>query len=238
MNKFTRVLIPVFAVMVAISTFAVRPAQAAEPNRSITVTGVGTASVTPDAVRILASVSTLSATNKDALSQASSAASAIRDVLKQFVISTKDYKTSTLTIYPEYNYTQDKGSVLSGYRATQTFTIIIRKAETAGSIVDAIVAAGGDSVQINNVVPFLINGTGSTEQARAAAVADAKARANSYAKLLGVKLGKVISISEVSAPVYVFPSVSAEKASTMGSTQIDLGQQEISVTITVNWALN
>ena len=113
MNKFTRVLIPAFAVMVAISTFAVRPVQAAEPNRSITVTGVGTASVTPDAVRIVASVSTLSSTNKDALSQASSAAGAIRDVLKKFVISTKDYKTSNLTVYPEYNYTQDKGSVLS-----------------------------------------------------------------------------------------------------------------------------
>ncbi|NBQ40375.1 MAG: DUF541 domain-containing protein, partial [Alphaproteobacteria bacterium] len=212
-------------------------AMAVEPNRSITVTGVGTASVTPDAVRISASVSSLSATNKDALSQASTAASSVRDFLKKSGISTKDYKTSSLSVYPEYNYTQDKGSVLVGYRATQSFSITIRKADSAGSIVDGVVASGGDAVQINNVVPFLTSGTASTEQARAAAVADAKARANSYAKLLGVKLGRVITISEVSAPIYTFPSVAADKVSTMASTQIDFGEQDVTVTITVNWSL-
>ena len=227
-----------FLALVAVAGLASKPAMAAEPNRSITVTGVGMASVTPDAVRIMASVSTLAASNKDALSQTSTAASAVRNVLKNAGIATKDYKTSSLTVFPEYNYTQDKGSILAGYRATQSFNIVIRKADSAGTIVDNIVSAGGDAVQINNVIPFLTAGTISTEQARAAAVADAKARATSYAKLLGVKLGKVISISEVSAPVYTFPGIAYGKMADANSTQIDLGQQEISVTITVNWALN
>jgi len=236
MRKRYTYLLPILALL-GLSLVIARPAMAVEPNRSITVTGVGTASVTPDAVRISASVSSLSATNKDALSQASTAANSVRDFLKKSGISTKDYKTSSLSVYPEYNYTQDKGSVLAGYRATQSFSITIRKADTAGSIVDGMVAAGGDAVQINNVVPFLTSGTASTEQARAAAVADAKARANSYAKLLGVKLGRVITISEVSAPIYTFPSVAADKVSTMASTQIDLGEQDVTVTITVNWSL-
>ena len=214
------------------------PATAAEPNRSITVTGVGTSSVTPDAVRIMATVSVLAASNKDALTKASTTASALRNVLKNSGIATKDYKTSSLTVYPDYNYTPDKGSVLTGYRATQAFTIVVRKADSAGALVDDIVSAGGDYVQINNVVPFLTSGTASTQSARAAAVADAKARATSYAKLLGVKLGKVISISEVSAPVYTFPSVAMGKAADARTTQIDLGEQEVTVTITVNWSLN
>ena len=238
MKLKTTALLSSLLLILGATVFASKPAMAAEPNRSITVTGVGTASVTPDAVRIMASVSVVATTNKDALSQASSAANSLRDVLKKAMIATKDYKTSSLTVYPEYNYTQDKGSVLTGYRATQSFTIVIRKADSAGTIVDSLIAAGGDAVQINNVVPFLTTGTLSTEQARVAAVADAKARALSYTKLLGVRLGKVISISEVSAPVYTFPGVSVAKMADASSTQIDLGQQEVSVTISVVWSLN
>ena len=122
-------------------------------------------------------------------------------VLSANNIATKDIKTSSLTVYPEYNYTQDKGQVLTGYRATQSFTVVIRKAENAGTVIDAVVAAGNEAVQINGVYPFLSNGAAATEQARAAAVADAKARATSYAKLLGESLGRVIYLTEVSAPV-------------------------------------
>ena len=236
MKKLTAALIGTIIAITSVF-FLANPANAAEPNRSITVNGVGTASITPDAVRLLASVSVVASTSKSALSQASSAASSVREALKKSGIATKDFKTSSLSVYPEYNYTQDKGSILTGYRATQSFNVVIRKADSAGSVIDAVVEAGGDAVQINSAAPFLLNGAVATEQARAAAVADAKARATSYTKLLGVKLGQVISISEVSAPNYVFPGVAMDKASGAGSTQIDLGEQEVTVTITVNWAL-
>ena len=216
--------------------YAALPASAAESSRHLTVTGVGTASVTPDAVRFFASVSNLSATNKTALSNASTAASAVRKALSANNIATKDIKTSSLTVYPEYNYTQDKGQILTGYRATQSFTVVIRKAESAGTVIDAVVAAGNETVQINGVYPFLSNGAAATEQARAAAVADAKARATSYAKLLGESLGRVIYLTEVSAPVYNRPVAAMAKAE--GDTQIDLGEEEVTVSVTVRWALN
>lgn len=225
------------ALLVAGTLTLAGPADAAGPDRSMTVAGVGSASVAPDAVRLMASVSIVAASSKSALSQASSSATSVRNALKSEGVATKDYKTSSLSVYPEYNYTQDKGSVLTGYRATQSFNIVIRKAESAGSVIDAVVDAGNDAVQINSVTPFLSNGAAATEQARAAAVADAKSRALSYAKLLGVKLGQVISMSEVSAPVYNFPVVTMDKAAGTGSTQIDLGEQDVSVTITVVWAL-
>ena len=213
------------------------PANAADNPRHITVNGVGTSMVTPDAVRFFASVSVLAKTNKEALSSASKSANAVRAALKAESIATKDIKTSSLTVYPEYNYSQDKGQQLVGYRATQSFTVVVRKAESAGAVIDAVVDAGGDAVQLNGVSPFLANGAAATEKAREAAVADARSRANSYAKYLGASLGRVIYLTEVNAPVYTFPMVS-EKAASADATQIDLGETEVTVTVTVRWSLN
>ena len=114
-------------------------------------------------------------------------------------------------------------------------SVVIRKAEAAGDVIDAVVDAGNNAVQVNGVTPFLTNGAAATQQARAAAVADAKARAASYASLLGEKLGKVIFLTENSAPVYQFPV--AAKADALASTQIDLGEEEVTVSVTVQWSL-
>jgi uncharacterized protein YggE len=227
------------ALVLAVGLFAYNalPASANESTRHITVNGVGSASVTPDAVRFYASVSVVAKTNKEALASASKSASAVRAALKASAIATKDIKTSSLTVYPEYNYSQDRGSELIGYRATQSFTVVVRKAESAGAVIDSVVDAGGDAVQVDGVAPFLSNGAAATEKAREAAVADAKARANSYAKYLGASLGRVVYLTEVSAPVYTFPML-GEKAAASDGTQIDLGETEVTVNVTVRWSLN
>jgi hypothetical protein len=192
--------------------------------------------VSPDAVRFFASVSVLAKTNKDALSIASSSADAVRAALKAEAVASKDITTSSLTVYPEYNYSQDKGQQLVGYRATQSFTIVVRKAESAGAVIDAVVGAGGDSVQINGVSPFIINGATATEKAREAAAADAMSRAKSYANYLGTSLGKIIYLTEVNAPTYTFPTL-VGKVESSDATQIDLGQTEVTVTVTTQWSL-
>ena len=213
------------------------PASAAENSKHITVTGVGTSSITPDAVRFFASVSALAKSNKEALASASKSATAVRGALRDNGIAAKDIKTSSLTVYPEYNYTQDRGQELLGYRATQSFTVVIRKADNAGVVIDAAVTAGGDAVQLNGISPFLLNGAAATEKAREAAVADARARASSYAKYLGASLGRVIWLTEVSAPVYNFP-IMAKGAVAEDATQIDLGETEVTVTVNVRWGIN
>jgi uncharacterized protein YggE len=76
------------------------------------------------------------------------------------------------------------------------------------------------------------------EDARAAAVADAKSRAASYAKLLGTSLGKVVYLQENSAPSYSFPMLGVAKAADGATPEIDLGEEELSISITVRWALN
>ena len=225
------------ALALGLVAYSSLPANAADNSKHITVTGVGTSTVTPDAVRFFASVSVVAKSNKEALASASKSATAVRGALRDNGIATKDIKTSSLTVYPEYNYTQDRGQELLGYRATQSFTVVIRKADNAGVVIDAAVSAGGDLLQVNGIAPFLLNGAAATEQAREAAVADARARANSYAKYLGASLGRVISLTEVNAPVYNFP-IMAKGAAAEDATQIDLGETEVTVTVTVRWGLN
>ncbi len=206
-------------------------------NRFITVTGVGTVSVVPDAVRFNATVSALASTNAAALSGASKSASAVRTALKDAGVSTKDIRSANVSVYPEYNYTQESGTKITGYRASQTFDVLIRTASKAGTIIEAVIAAGGDNVQLGGVIPTTLNPAIATEGARAAAVANAKSKASSYAKLLGTSIGKVLSLEEQSSPVYSSPFPMA-KAEADSAVQIDLGEQDVTVAITVRWALN
>jgi uncharacterized protein YggE len=206
-------------------------------NRFITVTGVGTISVVPDAVRFNATVSTLGTTNAAALATASKSAAAVRAALLKAGIATKDIRSANISVYPEYNWTQETGTKITGYRASQTFEVLVRTASKAGSIIEAVVTAGGDSVQLGGVVPTTLNPATATEGARAAAVANAKSKATSYAKLLGVSVGKVLSLEEQYSPVYSSPFPMA-KAEADSAVQIDLGEQDVTVSITVRWALN
>ena len=222
-------------LIASLALFAATP-MASAATRHITVTGTGTAMVVPDAVRLMATVSTMESTNKTALANANKSSNAIRAALKNEGIASKDIKTSSLTVYPEYNYTQDKGQELIGYRASQSFTVVIRKADSAGKVVDAVVDAGGAPLQITGVAPFLSKGSAASAEARKAAVADAKTRANSYASALGQRLGRVIFLNEVTAPSYNFPIMGVAKEAS-DATQIDLGETEVTVTVTVRWSL-
>ena len=208
-------------------------------NRYITVTGVGTVSVVPDAVRFNATVSALASTNAAALSSASKSAAAVRAALKDKGIAVKDIRSANISVYPEYNYTQEAGTKITGYRASQSFDVLVRKASAAGTIIEAVVSAGGDNVQLGGVIPVTLNPSLATEEARAAAVANAKSKASSYAKLLGTSIGKVLSLEEQSSPIYSSPFPMAKAgAADAAAVEIDLGEQDVTVTITVRWALN
>jgi uncharacterized protein YggE len=211
------------------------PANAAD-TRYITISATGSTNVVPDAVRIQASVSVIGKTSKEALATASTTASAVRKALTANKIATKDVATQSVSVYPEYTYPANATPVLTSYRATQSFDIIVRAASTAGAVVDAIVSAGGDNLQVNSASPFVLDNDKATDTARASAVARAKAKAASYAKLLGVKLGKVIYLDETSTPT-PYPVFGVSAKADDAATQIDLGEQKVTVSVTVRWAI-
>ena len=132
-----------------ISGVALAPASSAATTvkRYINISAEGTVKVVPDAVRINATATALLPTTKEALAATAKAAAAIRAEFLSHGVASKDIATQSVTVYPEYNYVQNTGQVLLGYRASQSFTVIVRKPKTAGAITDAIVEAGGDNVQ-------------------------------------------------------------------------------------------
>ena len=226
-------LIAVLAV--AIAAVAIPSANAAA-TRYVTVSAQGVVKVVPDAVRINATATSVAASSKEALAATAKTSTAVRAALKATKIDSKDIATQSVSVYPEYKYTNDGGSTLTGYRASQSFTITVRAADTAGAIVDSLVAAGGDNLQINGATPFVLDSTKSLEAARAAAVKSAKAKASSYAKLMGVKLGKVNYLVENSSPTNYTPVMGVAKAEN-DATVIDLGQQDVTIAVTVQWSL-
>ena len=226
-------LIAVLAV--AIAAVAIPSANAAA-TRYITVSAQGVVKVIPDAVRINATATSVAVSSKEALAATAKTSTALRAALKAAKIDSKDVATQSVSVYPEYKYTNDGGSTLTGYRASQSFTVTVRAADTAGAIVDSLVAAGGDNLQINGATPFVLDSTKSLEAARAAAVKSAKAKASSYAKLMGVKLGKVNYLVENSSPTNYTPVMGVAKAEN-DATVIDLGQQDVTIAVTVQWSL-
>ena len=235
LNRFRTITTSVIALILIFGVGLSVPASAAD-TRYITINATGTTSVVPDAVRINATVSVLGTTSKGALSAASKTSSAVRSVLTANKVATKDIATQSITVYPEYSYPTSGTPTLSGYRATQSFDITIRSATTAGVVVDAIVDAGGDNLQVNGVSPFVLDSDKATDTARTAAVKKAKAKAASYAKLLGVKLVRVIYLDETSTPT-TYPIYSATSKADSVQTVVDLGEQKVSVSVTVRWAI-
>ena len=217
---------------------AALPAEAATTaTRYVTVNSEGSIKVTPDAVRLNANVSFVAGSNKEALAKVSTVGAAVRAALTKSGVLKGDIATQSITVYPEYNYTQDKGSVLVGYRGSQSYVVTIKNAENAGAVVDAVIAAGGNELQIQGVTPFVLDASKATESARTAAVKNAKAKATSYAKLLDVKLGRVNYLVENSSPVEYSPILAMGKAADSEATVVDLGEQDVTVSITIQWSL-
>lgn len=196
-NKSTFVALSLIIAIIGGASVAM-PANAAEVTRYITVSATGSTSVTPDAVRINATVSVLEKTSRSALATAGATSTELRKALTANKIAAKDFATQFISVVPEYAYAQDGTAppLLTGYRASQSFIITVRAATTAGAVVDAIVTAGGDNVVVNGVSPFVLNSDKATASAREAAVKIARTKATAYAKaqVIGMLYANEVSL--------------------------------------------
>ncbi len=206
--------------------------------QGITVQATGTADVVPDSVRLSMSLSVLAETNELALAQLATTAELVRTSLTDAQIDTADIATQTVMVYPEYTYTEAEGQKIVGYRATQVFDVLIRDAAAAGAVVDAVVAAGGANVSISSTYPIVDDATDGVVAAREDAVAKARAKAEAYAELLDVSLGEIVYLTEVTSPSNIAVVGKADAMAEDAGTVVDLGTQEISVTVEVRWKLD
>lgn len=208
------------------------------PNRGVTVQATGTAEVVPDSVALSFSVSALAESNEDAVDEVATLADKARESLRASGVDGDDIRTRTVTAFPEYRYDADGMQSLVGYRATQSFEVEIDDAERAGAVVDALVSAVGDGLQIESVTPEVGDNEEALEAARESAIRIAREKADDYADLAGVDLGDVQSIVELTSPVTFQPRAVGESAdASTTKIDVDLGMQDVSVTVEVRWSL-
>ena len=163
----------------------------------IFVTGRGEVTATPDLAILNAGVEARATTVEKARSEAAQAMSEIIKVLNARGIRSGDIRTRFFNISPEYRFNErDRQQELVGYRVNNQITVKIRDLDSAGIIIDELATAGGDLVRVQGI-SFTIEDTAALEsQARKKAVANLMAKAQEFAQLTGVQLGKPISLSE------------------------------------------
>jgi len=203
----------------------------------VTVEATGSVKVVPDAVQFNFSVFAVNSTSSSALERATGLASQAREALEKAKIDKDDIATQSVSIYPEYSYSQDGKQNLIGFRATQSFAVTLRDTTSAGEVVDAVVASVGTDLSIDALSPILIDSKEAAEQARESAIKLAKKKAEDYADLLGLDLGNVISVREfATSGATPQPWLRADLAMEESSkTVVDLGTQEVSVTVEARW---
>ncbi len=223
--------------------------QANGSQTGIWVTGEAVVTLGPDLAVINIGVEATGKTVAEARDKAAKAMDAIIAALHARGIQDKDIQTQYFNIYPRYEYQEVMESgvrtgkqVLVGYVVNNSATVKVRDLEAVGTIVDELVAAGGDETRINGISFTVEDPKPLMNDLREAAVKDAIAKAEQFAALTGVTLGKLVYISEVSAsaPVilkdYGLRSV-AEAAAPMPTTPISGGELEVRLMVQAVFAI-
>ena len=206
--------------------------------RSITVNGEGKIKVKPDTASLNIGVQATAATATEALAQANQSATDLIAALKVAGIAANDIVTSDLSVYAQYGST---GSTITGYQASNSVTVTVRDITRTGPVIDAAAAAAGDRLTIGGVSFFVDNREALIGAARADAIDNAKKRATEYAEAAGVSVGEVLQISEVSIgnPIpLVYRSAADYGGEAAASTPIETGTQDMTVSVTVVYALS
>jgi hypothetical protein len=209
--------------------------------QGVTVQATGTVKAVPDGVSFNFAVSVLAQSSETAMSEASATAELVRVTLDAAGVAKDDIATQNVSVYPEYASSTTGTQTLSGYRAQQVFTVTLRDTAKAGEVVDAVIAAGGNSLQVYGVTPTLIDTDAAVAQAREAAMKSAKEKASDYAGLVDTDLGSVVYVTEITSPSSPIPLMvgdSATSSSPMAKTEINLGTQDVSVTVEVRWSFD
>jgi len=223
-----------YAISALIAGAFVTPAEAqqspSERPANIVVAGEGSISVAPDYAEITAGVTTKAKTAKEATDANSKLMAAIIAALVDGGIAKKDIQTSQFSIQPIYATQANTEPKLNGFSASNQVTVTIRQIDKVGEIADRLVSAG--ATNIGNLA-FLHSDTSKLlDQARESAVAEARRKAELYARASGVTLGRVVLINENSTYT---PFAKMARSASFAAAPIAAGEDTLRVDITVGF---
>ena len=215
----------------------VAPAVQAISGTRLDVSATGEVSRVPDVAVISAGVVTRSASATGAITENAARMERVRAALKRAGIADRDIQTSNISLNPEYRYQENMPPQLTGYTASNQVNVRFRDIRNTGRILDALVAEGAN--QINGPSLTIDKPEAALDEARAKAVAAGRARAELYARALGMRVVRLLSVSEGGNFGGPQPMVMmrAESRAVAADTKIDPGEQQLQVTVAMSFEL-
>lgn len=226
--KYSLAIAAVSATLLSASALA----QTAPPP-AVSVTGEATVSVAPDQAQIDGGVTSDARTAREASDANNAAMNKVMQALKGAGIEERDTQTSRLSLQPQYAPNRTGTSPITGYRASNRVTIRLRDVTKVANVIDVLAGAGANDI---GGINFTVSQPSKhLDEAREKAVADARRKAEIYAKAAGVMLGEPLSISEEGAPAPLFRGKMA--APMAAGAPVAQGEETLSVTVNVSWAI-
>jgi uncharacterized protein len=201
--------------------------------RQVTVVGSGQVQGVPDTLTADVGIQFIAPDVTAAMNQTNDRQQAVINALTGAGVDRKDISTTDVSLQPQYD---SSSGAITGYRAGNSIRVKIHPTDSASHVLAVIVGTGGDATRINSVSYSIADDSQLVKDARARAFQDAKDRAQQYAQLAGLKLGKVISISEASGGA--LPAPPPLRGGAMPSNiPLEPGQQTVSFSVTAVWQL-
>jgi len=203
-------------------------------SRTVTVSATGKSTAVPDQLTVSLGVQVRGATAREALSRTSEKTQAAIAAFKSGGVAERDIATANITIWPEYG---EDGRRVEGYQAQNALSIRLRDIAGAGSLLDTVAGVVGDDIVINGLSFAISEPEPILEEARAAAMASARAKAKQLAGAAGAKIGKALAIEEGGAGGPVYPRGARMAMAAADSMPIEAGERELTVSVTVTYRL-
>ena len=205
-------------------------------SNTVSFSGEGKVKVEPDTAKIDIGLTTEGKDTITVQNENSSKMNAVIKFLKENGINEADIKTSSYSLSPKYDYNKGK-SILAGYVLNQGLAVTVRKLDKIGEVLDGAVSSGAN--RVDSVSLFLDKPEELKNKAREEAVKQAKEKAAAAAKIAGFRLGRLVNFSEgfSGEPPVFFESMAAKGGGAVSSPQIEPGNQEIKVNITLTYLL-
>ena len=219
-------------------------AQSASINQAIAgtrldVSATGDVTRVPDVAIISAGVVTRASTAGAALQQNATRMERVIAALRQAGVEERDIQTSNISLNPEYRYENNQPPKLTGYTASNQVNIRFRDIARSGRILDVLVAQGAN--QINGPTLTIDKPETALDEARMRALATGRARAEQYARGLGLRVARVVVVSESSRGYPVPPPMPmgerGDVAMAVSRTEIVPGEQRLQVTLAMVFEL-
>ncbi|PJK05060.1 hypothetical protein CO610_11260 [Lysobacteraceae bacterium NML95-0200] len=213
---------------------------AAQQGTLLAVEAEGSVQRAPDIAHIGTGVSTRAADTQSAMRQNAEEMHKVLDALQKAGIAERDIQTSGISLSPQYQYSENQPPRVSGFQANNRVQVKVRDLEKLGGIMDILVRAGAN--ELHGPDFELDKPEEARDEARSRALAEARRRADHYAKALGLKVRRIVSIDEgqqlAGMPAPLMMNARAAKAEAFdASTPVAVGENDIRIRLAVVFEL-